>query len=113
MPPVADNDAELIEAIRFLGQNSEPSRPFDDIHPDGEAASIVHILEEGQIVGIEHNWGDKDAEPGTYDDAYWSVFGGVGASADADQFGDYLLAPPEDLPSAVADNTWGQIKSGI
>jgi pilus assembly protein CpaF len=33
MPPVADSDAELIEAIRFLGQNSQPSRPFDDTHP--------------------------------------------------------------------------------
>ena len=33
MPPVADNDEELVEAIRFLGQNSEPSRPFDDTHP--------------------------------------------------------------------------------
>ena len=31
---VADSDAELVEAIRFLGQNSEPSRPFDDTHPD-------------------------------------------------------------------------------
>ena len=33
MPAVADSDAELIEAIRFLGQNSQPSRPFDDTHP--------------------------------------------------------------------------------
>jgi pilus assembly protein CpaF len=33
MPPVADSDAELVEAIRFLGQNSQPSRPFDDTHP--------------------------------------------------------------------------------
>ncbi|HEY6666011.1 MAG TPA: CpaF/VirB11 family protein [Propionibacteriaceae bacterium] len=33
MQPVADSDAELVEAIRFLGQNSEPSRPFDDTHP--------------------------------------------------------------------------------
>lgn len=33
MPPVADTDAELIDAIRFLGQNAEPSRPFDDTHP--------------------------------------------------------------------------------
>jgi pilus assembly protein CpaF len=33
MPPVADSDDELVEAIRFLGQNSEPSRPFDDTHP--------------------------------------------------------------------------------
>jgi hypothetical protein len=24
MPPVADSDAELVEAIAFLGQNSEP-----------------------------------------------------------------------------------------
>lgn len=33
MPPVADSDAELVEAIRFLGQNGDPSRPFDDTHP--------------------------------------------------------------------------------
>ena len=33
VPPVADSDAELVEAVRFLGQNSEPSRPFDDTHP--------------------------------------------------------------------------------
>lgn len=33
MPPVADSDTELVEAIRFLGQNAAPSRPFDDTHP--------------------------------------------------------------------------------
>lgn len=33
MPPVADSDEELVEAIRFLGQNNRPSRPFDDTHP--------------------------------------------------------------------------------
>jgi pilus assembly protein CpaF len=33
MPPVAANDEELVESIRFLGQNTEPSRPFDDTHP--------------------------------------------------------------------------------
>lgn len=33
MPPVADSDDELVEAIRFLGQNNRPSRPFDDTHP--------------------------------------------------------------------------------
>jgi type IV secretory pathway ATPase VirB11/archaellum biosynthesis ATPase len=33
MPPIADSDTDLVEAIRFLGQNSEPSRPFDDTHP--------------------------------------------------------------------------------
>ncbi|HKH56489.1 MAG TPA: CpaF/VirB11 family protein [Propionibacteriaceae bacterium] len=33
MPAIAANDEELVEAIRFLGQNTEPSRPFDDAHP--------------------------------------------------------------------------------
>jgi Flp pilus assembly CpaF family ATPase len=33
MPPVAADDGELVDAIRFLGQNTEPSRPFDDAHP--------------------------------------------------------------------------------
>lgn len=32
-PPVADTDAELVDAVRFLGQNAEPTRPFDDAHP--------------------------------------------------------------------------------
>jgi pilus assembly protein CpaF len=32
-PPVADTDAELVEAIRFLGEQGRPSRPFDDAHP--------------------------------------------------------------------------------
>ena len=33
MPPVARSDDELVEAIRFVGQNAQPSRPFDDAHP--------------------------------------------------------------------------------
>ncbi|PIE20915.1 MAG: secretion protein [Arachnia propionica] len=32
-PPVADSDAELVEAIRFLGESTNPPRPFDDAHP--------------------------------------------------------------------------------
>jgi len=32
-PPIADSDDELVEAIRFLGENASPSRPFDDAHP--------------------------------------------------------------------------------
>lgn len=31
--PVADSDDELVEAIRFLGENARPGRPFDDLHP--------------------------------------------------------------------------------
>lgn len=32
-PLVADSDEELVEAVRFLGEMAEPSRPFDDAHP--------------------------------------------------------------------------------
>lgn len=32
-PPVAGSDDELVEAIRFLGEQARPSRPFDDAHP--------------------------------------------------------------------------------
>ena len=32
-PPVADSDAELVEALRFLGESVTPPRPFDDTHP--------------------------------------------------------------------------------
>lgn len=88
--------------------------PFDDAHPDGFAASLVHTFAVNQIVGIETNWGDKDPDPGAYDDAYWSIFGGIGASLQADQFGDYLLAPVEPgLPTAVQAGTWGQVKASF
>ncbi|MFP6591654.1 MAG: hypothetical protein VCE12_14125 [Candidatus Latescibacterota bacterium] len=88
--------------------------PFDDAHPEGPDASTEHIFAVNQIVGIEANWGDKDADPGAYDDAYWSLFGGVGASAQADQFGDFLLAPLEEgLPTAVRSSTWGQVKASF
>jgi pilus assembly protein CpaF len=33
LPPVADSDEELVDAIRFLGENANPSRPIDDSHP--------------------------------------------------------------------------------
>lgn len=33
LPPVADSDEELVEAVRFLGESVTPSRPFDDAHP--------------------------------------------------------------------------------
>lgn len=33
LPPVADSDEELIEAVRFLGESVNPPRPFDDAHP--------------------------------------------------------------------------------
>ncbi|MFZ1409835.1 MAG: CpaF/VirB11 family protein [Micropruina sp.] len=33
LPPCADSDEELIEAIRFLGESVRPARPFDDAHP--------------------------------------------------------------------------------
>ena len=32
-PPIAESDEELVEAIRFLGEQARPSRPFDDAHP--------------------------------------------------------------------------------
>ncbi|MFH1568207.1 MAG: hypothetical protein ABIL09_09435 [Gemmatimonadota bacterium] len=108
---ILSGDVGTFEPAELFGEVA--IMPFDDAHPDGEAASIVHQFAEGQIVGVETNWGDKDADPQNYDDAYWSVFGGVGASADADQFGDYLLAPPDVVPTAVQDNTWGQIKSSF
>lgn len=88
--------------------------PFDDVHLDGPAQSVPHVFHEGDIVGIEVNRGDKDADPGNYDNAYWSSFGGVNAWKFADQFGDYLLAPVEQgLPTAVGNNTWGRIKSSF
>ncbi|MBT6146796.1 MAG: hypothetical protein HOH74_15265 [Gemmatimonadetes bacterium] len=98
--------AELQGEVAFV--------PWDDAHPDGAGASTEHQFATNQIVGIETNWGDKDSDPGAYDDAYWSIFGGIGASKNADVFGDYLLAPVEPgLPTAVTAGTWGQVKASF
>jgi len=105
-------DVDTHEPAEMQGEIS--MLPFDEIHPDGLELSTVHVWTEGEIVGLETNWGDKDADPGAYDDAYWSHFGGEGASYNADKFGDVLLAPVEPgLPTAVTSSTWGQIKSSF
>lgn len=33
LAPVADSDEELVAAVRFLAENANPPRPFDDAHP--------------------------------------------------------------------------------
>ena len=54
MPPVADSDDELVEAIRFLGQNSEPSRPFDDTHPTMTLALGERFRLHAMAFGLSH-----------------------------------------------------------
>src|SRR5215204_347710 len=54
MPPVAESDAELVEAIRFLGQNSEPSRPFDDTHPTMTLALGERFRLHALAFGLSH-----------------------------------------------------------
>ena len=54
MPPVAETDAELVEAIRFLGQNSEPSRPFDDTHPTMTLALGERYRLHAMAFGLSH-----------------------------------------------------------
>ena len=66
MPPVADSDEELVEAVRFLGQNGEPSRPFDDTHPTmtlalGERFRL-HAIGFRPVVPAEH------CDPATHPD---------------------------------------------
>lgn len=89
--------------------------PWEDLNWVGPEVSKIVPLTENRILGIEVNTGDKDADPGAYDDAYWSTCGGVNAWKFADQFGDFLLAPIEPGlfpgPTPVRDLTWGRIKT--
>ena len=64
-PPVADTDAELIDAIRFLGQNGEPSRPFDDTHPDDHAGprGTVPVARHRVRAVVPAQRGDPPAHP--------------------------------------------------
>jgi len=85
--------------------------PWEDLHWMGPEQGKIVDLEEGMIIGAEVCIHDKDLDPGAYDEAYWSTFGGVNAWKFADQMGDWELAPVEAGLIAVESVTWGRIKS--
>lgn len=53
-PPVADSDEELVEAVRYLGETSRPSRPFDDAHPTMTLALGSRFRLHAIAFGLSH-----------------------------------------------------------
>lgn len=78
--------------------------------PDA-AATIRHINEADQTIGMYLRWMDVDATPGTRDHAIMtSEVGAMDAWTNADFFNNFILVPAE---TAVEASSWGAIKASF
>jgi len=88
---------------------------WDDLNFEGPDVSLVHDLEEGDIVGFNIAWNDNDTVGELGQPVYWTLCGADQTFKRADRFADVLLTELEpDLPvgpTAVQPQTWGRIKS--
>ena len=73
--------------------------PWNDLHPAGSDSSTAHIMDAGQIVGLNLNFADFDnpGNPGEYN-SYWMVTDHHDNHwALAQRFADFLLMPQAGL----------------
>ena len=93
---------------------------FDWIDWRGPGQSVVHMLREGKIIGL--NYAFTDAIPGSTGDEMFSyrVLSGQcvsdGKQFSASKFSDFLLAPVDTNvfeETSVQSSTWGRIKANF
>jgi len=97
--------------------------PFDDLPTSSEGIDdpdvIVHVIEEGTIMGIGFAVQDDDnGAEGTYS-GYWTNSGDTELYFKATAFVDYVMlgydesiwVPGEDMATAVESDSWGRIKA--
>ncbi len=94
---------------------------WDDFNWEDPEGSILHDFEEGEIIGLMGSVFDADAE--LEDDcnceSRWALNPNVQSFGDADYLADFLLLGVDGsafegvTPTAIEDNTWGQIKASF
>lgn len=89
---------------------------WDDFNWQDPAGSIRHDFVEGEIIGSGLQVVDNDN--GTEEDpktAKWALGGQSDIYGNADSISDFILLPvdAERLPTAVENNSWGQIKASF
>jgi len=86
---------------------------FDELDWMGLDQSRIHNLEQGEVIGANLGFGDRDLDP-KYIDGFWSLSPKKRTSVFAERFTDFLLAPVEEgifKGSTVVESvTWGRIK---
>ena len=87
---------------------------FDFLDPAGPDNSVVHVLEEDQIIHLGIHYQDHD-ENGDDWDSQWGLNDESDATRDGSVLPDWVMVKVPDLESltAVEASTWGQIKSSL
>jgi hypothetical protein len=91
---------------------------WDDFNWEDPEGSVIHDMQEGQIMGVSpHNWdmdNSDDWEDENFTLSNWALTD-TDASENADFIPDWELLPvmADLLPTAVEDDTWGHIKASM
>jgi hypothetical protein len=86
---------------------------WDDLDWRDPAASVVHDLEEGEVIGL--NWGVTDWDvlgPDNPRKGYWTLNGADDGWRTANSAADFLLAEPS-WATAISHDSWGRIKAAF
>jgi hypothetical protein len=89
---------------------------WDDFNFAGPGESLQHDFVEGEIIGaglqVVDNDNGTEEDPKTWK---WVLGGQADIFGNASSFSDFILLPVDDanLPSAVENDSWGQIKASI
>lgn len=90
---------------------------WDDYDHAGPETSVRHDFVEGEIIGMGMQIIDNDNGPSAEDPrtAKWSLGGQSDIYGNADSISDFILLPIEWdlLPTAVENDSWGQIKASF
>lgn len=101
--------------------------PTDDINPAGPGDSILHEMQENNIIGIHYNWMDYDVgcrqaregeECGGWD-AFYNLSQSDIGFRNADGCSDFFLSPVDEsvdfgaMTTSVEATTWGRLKAGF
>ncbi len=94
---------------------------WDDFNWEDPTGSVLHDFEQDEIIGLTGHVFDTDAE--LADDcnchSRWAISPNVESFGDADFLADWVLLGVDEsafegvAPTAVEDNTWGQIKASF
>ena len=93
---------------------------WDDFNWQDPEGSVIHDLQEGEIIGMAvRNWDGDVGQCCSHDDtgeilSSWGLHFNE-SSTNADFHPDWILLPVDEdaLPTAVEDNTWGHIKASF
>ena len=87
--------------------------PFDRLYWKGPEESVLHNLQEGEVIGLGLGFSDCDDDV-RGNEGYYSLTGSARSYRLAEELADLRLAPVDESvfeETPIEDTTWGRIKS--